>query len=160
MTDTVKIKLTIEELLKLMKVSFDSVDVSENQHTLSQKFLIKTSDSALLIGTKGVNLLAFNHIIKKIVSAGKEEDGLAKFFVDVNNYQDKLEEELKNKAKIMSDRARSFKVDIELDPMSSYERMIIHSFLQDVSDIKTESKGEGKDRRVVIKYIEEKKNYE
>ena len=99
--------------------------------------------------------MAFNHLVKKIASAGKEEDDSVKFFIDVNNYQEKLEEELKNKAKIMSDRAKSFKVDIELDPMSSYERMIIHSCLQGVPDIKTESKGEGRERRVVIKYIEQ-----
>lgn len=152
--DTIKIKSTIEELLRLMKVSFDSVDILENKYTSSPKFVIKTPDSALLIGTRGANLLAFNHLVKKIASSGKEEDEATKFFIDVNNYQEKLEEELKNKAKIMSDRARSFKVDIELDPMSSYERMIIHSCLQDIPDIKTESKGEGRDRRVVIKYIE------
>lgn len=152
--DTVKIKSIIEELLKLMKVSFDSVEILENKQTLSPKFLIRTADSALLIGIKGANLLAFNHIVKKIASAGKEEEDSTRFFIDVNNYQERLEEDLKNKAKIMSDRARSFKVDIELDPMSSYERMIVHSFLQGIPDIKTESKGEGRERRVVIKYIE------
>lgn len=152
--DTAKIKSTIEELLKLMKVSFDSVEILENKQTLSPKFLIRTADSALLIGIKGANLLAFNHIVKKIVSSGGDEEDSAKFFIDVNNYQERLEEELKNKAKIMSDRAKSFKVDIELDPMSSYERMIIHSSLQGIQNIKTESRGEGRDRRIVIKYVE------
>ena len=154
MANNAKIKSTIEELLRLMKISFDSVEILENQYTLSPKFVIKTADSALLIGTKGANLLAFNHVIKKIAGSGKEEEDAPKFFIDVNNYQEKLEEELKNKAKIMSDRARSFKVDIELDPMSSYERMIIHSYLQNIPDIKTESKGEGRNRRVVIKFVE------
>lgn len=154
MTDTAKIKSIIETLLRLMKISFEAVDILENQNTLSPKFVIKTAESALLIGTRGVNLLAFNHIVKKIASTGKEDNESPKFFIDVNNYQEKLEEELRNKAKIMSERARSFKVDIELDPMSSYERMIVHSYLQDIPDIKTESKGEGRDRKVVIKYIE------
>jgi|SRR3989344_4827481 len=155
MIDTAKIKLIIEEMLRLMKIDFDVVEILENQYTSSPRFAIKTNDSALLIGTRGANLMAFNHLVKKIASAGKEEDDSVKFFIDVNNYQEKLEEELKNKAKIMSDRAKSFKVDIELDPMSSYERMIIHSCLQGVPDIKTESKGEGRERRVVIKYIEQ-----
>jgi predicted RNA-binding protein Jag len=53
----------------------------------------------------------------------------------------------------MSDRAKSFKIDVELDPMSSYERMIVHSYLEGVPEIKTESIGEGSSRRVVIKYI-------
>ena len=153
--DTTKIKSLIEETLKLMKVSFDSVEVGENPHTHSPKFVIKSADSAIIIGVNGANLLAFNHLIKRMASRGKEEDDEStKFFIDVNNYQEKLEEELKNKAKIMSERARSFKSDIELDPMSSYERMIIHSCLQNIPDIKTESVGFGRERRVVIKYVE------
>jgi spoIIIJ-associated protein len=96
-------------------------------------------------------------VIKKIVTReGENDEGeeRTKFFIDVNDYQAKLEEELKNKAKVMSERARSFKIDIELEPMSSYERMIIHSCLQDIPDIKTESKGFGHDRRIVIKYVD------
>ena len=149
MANNAKIKSTIEELLRLMKIPFDSVEILENQYTLSPKFVIKTADSALLIGTKGVNLLAFNHVIKKMAGADKEEES-AKFFIDVNNYQDKLEEELKNKAKIMSERARSFKTDIELDPMSSYERMVIHSELAGRGDVKTKSWGEGESRHLLI----------
>lgn len=153
--DTTKIKSIIEQMLKNMKISYDSIDIAENQHTHSPKFMIKTAESALLIGVKGANLLAFNHIIKRMASRGKEDDDASnKFFIDINNYQEKLEDELKNKAKIMCDRARSFKVDIELEPMSSYERMVVHSCLQGLPDIKTESKGEGRERRVVIKYIE------
>jgi len=159
MTDTQKVKKIIEEMLKIMNVPFDGVDINEGDEVSSTKFVIKTNDSAILIGTKGAHLLAFNHVVKKMAGKGKEEDGEAiRFFVDVNNYQEKLEEELKNKAKIMCERARSFKVDIELEPMSSYERMIVHAALQNIPDIKTESKGEGRYRRVVIKYVESKES--
>jgi len=40
-----------------------------------------------------------------------------------------------------------------MSPMSPYERMIVHSIFTNVKDIKTESLGEGKGRRVVIKYV-------
>lgn len=153
--DQEKIKNTIEEILKRMNVSFNGIEISADEAASSPRFLIKTNDSAILIGIKGANLLALNHIVKKIINRGIKEVGDdSRFFIDVNNYQTKLEEELRNRAKIMCERARSFRVDIELDPMSSYERMIIHSCLQKEPDIKTESKGEGRDRRVVIKYVE------
>lgn len=158
MTDTKKIKTTIEDLLKLLQVTFESVEEEPNPSTGSPKFTIKTSDSALLIGTRGVHLLAFNHVVKKIVGKDFPEEEGIHFFIDVNNYQEKVEDELKAKAKVMADRARSFKVDIELDPMSSYERMVVHSVLQDMKDIKTESKGEGRMRRVVIKYVDPSSN--
>jgi spoIIIJ-associated protein len=157
--DLQRIKEIIENTLKAMGVSFDSVDVSENATTSSPKFTIKTKESAMLIGIKGANLFAFNHLVKKIVSKGKEEDeDQTKFFIDVNDYHERVEYELRNKARIMADRARSFKTNIELEPMSSYERMVVHSFLQEMSDIKTESIGFGKDRRVVIKFVENLEN--
>ncbi|MEK7526803.1 MAG: R3H domain-containing nucleic acid-binding protein, partial [Patescibacteria group bacterium] len=56
--------------------------------------------------------------------------------------------------KIMAERARSFKTNMELEPMSPYERMIIHSALESLPDIKTESVGFGRGRKVVIKYVE------
>lgn len=157
--DIQKVKEIIENTLKAMGVGFDSVDVSENSITSSPKFTIKTKESAVLIGIKGANLFAFNHLVKKIVSKGKEEDeDKTKFFIDVNDYHERVEYELKNKARIMADRARSFKTNIELEPMSSYERMVVHSFLQEMPDIKTESVGFGKDRRVVIKFVENIEN--
>ena len=75
------------------------------------------------------------------------------FVVDVNNYQGKKTEELKSKAAMLAERARYFKSDVEMSPATAYERMIIHSIFSNTKDIKTESMGEGKNRRVVIKYI-------
>ena len=56
-------------------------------------------------------------------------------------------------AHMMSERARYFKSNIEVDPMSSFDRRIVHEFLSDATDLKTESQGEGYSRRVVIKYV-------
>ena len=53
----------------------------------------------------------------------------------------------------MSERARYFKSNVEVDPMSSFERRIVHEFLATASDLKTESIGFGPSRRVVIKYV-------
>ncbi len=74
------------------------------------------------------------------------------FLVDVNDYRTKQIKDLQAKALMMAERARSFQYDVELSPMSSYERLIIHTTLQDAPNVKTESQGEGRSRRVVIKY--------
>jgi spoIIIJ-associated protein len=58
------------------------------------------------------------------------------------------------KAVMMAERARSFRYDVELSPMSAYERLIVHSALSSEPHVKTESQGEGRGRRVVIKYVE------
>lgn len=136
-----------------MGVSFQTVEKVPSADSKHDRFMIQTSESALLIGSKGENLGALNYIIKRMVSKTLPPETEAKFFVDVNEYHEKALESVKAKAKIMSERARSFKSDVELEPMSSYERMLIHSFLDGAPNIKTESRGEGASRRVVIKYI-------
>ena len=164
-----EIKQLVEEFLRKMGLSFDAVEIrTEGEREV---FSIKSPDSHLLIGSKGTHLFALSHLIKKIVSkreAGKRTSlGVSaytvlsapadlgkQFMIDVNDYQGAAMESLKNVAKIMGERARSLRTNVELDPMSSYERMVIHSFFQETKDIKTESVGEGERRRVVIKYIE------
>lgn len=151
-----EIKKILEEILEKMGITINEISVSENKEGTTG-FSVKTDESNLLIGNKGSGLLALNSLVKKIVekkSASEKTAELPQFFVDVNGYQEKKMEELRNKALILAERARAFKAEVEMEPMSSYERMIIHSLFAEVSDIKTESKGEGKDRRVVIKFNE------
>lgn len=108
-----------------------------------------------MIGRDGETLKSLNYLIQKMVEKDKEGEERISFFIDVNGYQKKRFENLKNIAHMMAERARYFKSNIEIDPMPAYERRIIHLFLEKNKDIKTESEGFGKDRRVVIKYIGE-----
>ncbi|MES2087934.1 MAG: R3H domain-containing nucleic acid-binding protein [Patescibacteria group bacterium] len=148
------IEAVLKEFLTFMNVGFEKIERIENSQSKHVRFLIHTKDSSVLIGPQGEHLGALNYIIRRVISKKTSPTGTpVKFVVDVNGYQDKALEHLKAKVKIMSDRARSFKVDVELDPMSSYERMQVHSFLDGQKDIKTESRGEGAQRRVVIKYV-------
>ena len=121
------------------------------------RFVIKTEEAGILIGESGQHLIALNHIIKKITENRFRNDGLEiiPFFLDVNDYQMKKIEELKNMARMSAQRALFFKREVEMDPMSSYDRRIVHSALSGHLDIKTESVGEGLNRRVVIKPTEQ-----
>lgn len=117
------------------------------------QFVIKTDEAGILIGENGQNLAAINHIFKKVVEAEfrKAETELIPFLLDVNDYQAKKIEELKNLARMNAQRVRYFKKEIELEPMSSFERRIVHAVLTEYPDISTGSIGEGFDRHVVIK---------
>ncbi|HEY4525185.1 MAG TPA: R3H domain-containing nucleic acid-binding protein [Candidatus Paceibacterota bacterium] len=125
-------------------------------------FNIQTADAREMIGTRGDTLYAIDMLVKKIAEKKNEstdgaEDGGSglHFLVDVNEYRTKQIKELQTKALMMAERARSFQYDVELNPMSAYERLIIHTTLQDAPNVKTESQGEGRNRRVVIKYSAE-----
>jgi len=148
----------LKELLDASGVSYKEISRSEaaGQIILS----IETSEDARdLIGIRGETLLAIDHLVKKILEERVEvPEGDARgemFLVDINGYRTKQIKDLQAKALMMAERARSFQYDVELTPMSAYERLIIHTTLQDAPNVKTESQGEGRSRRVVIKYSAE-----
>lgn len=113
-------------------------------------------DARTLIGSRGDTIHAIDFLVKKIVEkqSAPSADGSDElhFLVDVNDYRAKQIRDLQTKALMMADRARSFQYDVELNPMTAYERLIVHTTLQDQPNITTESQGEGRNRRVVIKY--------
>ena len=146
----------VRTILGFLGISFTEIAVEKDEKTGSLRFVIHTSESATLIGEHGARLLALNHLIKRIVEREDKNENTTSFFIDVNDYQKKHIEDIRMKAQVLAERARYFKSSVEMDPMSSYERMIIHSEFAEVPDIQTESAGVGKDRRVVIKYTENK----
>jgi spoIIIJ-associated protein len=91
-------------------------------------------------------------LTKGRVGEGSEERG-PNILIDINGFQKKHIENVRAVAHMMSERARYFKSNIEVDPMSAFERRIVHEFLSDATDLKTESAGMGPTRHVVIKYI-------
>lgn len=148
------VKNTIEKILEKMGIPHSGVE--EKTADAFEKvplFVIKTEDSGLLIGKNGETYRALQYLIKRIVLSKEPEH--PSFFIDVNNYFERNVEQIKTKAAMMAGRARSFKTNIELEPMSSYERLVVHNHLAAEPNIRTESEGFGRNRRVVIKYTEE-----
>ncbi len=139
----------IRELIGKMGLTIDDLSVSSVAgHTL---FTIVTRDSGALIGTRGETLHAVNHLVKKMLEDEGARDPFH-FVVDVNGYHAKHIKELETQALMLAERARTFKYDVEMSPMSSYDRLIVHSILQGAPGVSTESQGEDKVRHIVIKY--------
>lgn len=139
------IKTIIEDILTKLTVNH-RVDLIETAD--GYQFTIKTTEEGLLIGENGKNLISLNHIIKKIASRKLGES--VDFSLDVNDYQTKKTEELKNLARVNAQRVRYFKKEVALRPMSSFERRIVHICLADYPDIITASQGKEPERQVVI----------
>jgi len=128
------------------------VDVLEAAENV--KFTIRTQEAGLLIGENGQNLIALNHLVRRIVEKAFGKTDLP-FSLDVNDYQKQKSEEIKDLARMSAQRVRFFKKEVVLRPMSSYERRIVHALLTEYPDIATESTGEEPERRVVIKPLGE-----
>lgn len=143
-----KIKNEIETFLEKLHIIPDSIEIKK--HKLHPIFSIQTKDSALLIGNHGETLQMINYILRKIIEQNNSEQ--VRFLVDVNGYQERKLEQLEKEAELLADRVRAFKHDVELNSMSAYERMVIHALFTNDPHIETSSIGEGKFRRVVLKY--------
>ncbi|MEX0931470.1 MAG: R3H domain-containing nucleic acid-binding protein [Candidatus Paceibacterota bacterium] len=153
---------TLKGLLDKLCISYTDVVVEEMPGIRAVRLSIKTPDSGMLIGTKGETIAALNHLLKRIALMNGEitEEMMREYVVDVNDYQIKHIDELQRKARLASDRARSFEYNVEMEPMNAYDRLIVHNTLQDLPNIKTESAGEGQFRHVVVKFSKEKENEE
>ena len=116
-------------------------------------FIIKAQDAQLLIGDNGKHLNALSHVVKRIYEQ-KFPEIKFQFLIDINDYNKKRMEEIKDAARMHAQRVRYFKKPMEMKPMNAYERRIVHYVLQEYPDIATESTGQGLERRVVIKPLD------
>jgi len=111
---------------------------------------ISGENMGLLIGRRGETLNALQYIVGLAVN--KKTTEFIRVTIDTENYKKKREETLISLANRLASNAVKYRRNITLDPMSSYERRIIHSTLQDKDMISTFSTGEEPNRKVVIVY--------
>lgn len=150
--ENAQIKEIVEGILTKMSVDIESIEEQDNGFNTT--FQVHTPDAAMLIGNRGETLEALSYIIRRMVQQELEgTEQKAVFIVDVNNYQTKKLDEFRKSIKTSADRVRLFKEPVELSPMTSYERMIVHATFTDDDDIKTESEGDGKFRHIVLKHV-------
>lgn len=143
----------LKDILGLM--GFPEAGIAREEIAGQVVFSIEAGEAGrALIGQYGDTVHALDMIVKKIVekrTTGSEAQEPL-FLIDVNGYRTQKIKDLQTKALMMAERARSLQYDVELSPMSAYERLIVHTTLQDAPNVKTESQGEGRNRRVVIKF--------
>jgi spoIIIJ-associated protein len=139
----------IKELVDKMGFVCDVV-VEEGSEGEEKVFVcnIKVEESNFLIGQYGVNLQSLQHIARVLVR--KKIDEKIKFVLDVNSYRQERNTSIVRLAQSMAEQAIQEKRAIVMRPMSPYERRIVHMELSTNSQIKTESIGEGEDRKIII----------
>lgn len=145
--DTAALKDFVSDLLSLMEVAA-TVEVHDGHRTV---VAVTTDESARLIGQRGEHLRALNSVARRMVETKYGSDATS-FLIDVNGYHEEQLEKVRAQARMLAQRARLFKHDVELEPMSSYERLVVHELFADDPEIETQSAGEGKFRHIVLKY--------
>jgi len=133
-----------KEFLQNMGFSNAEVMVDEEHKKISifiDNELVKQNTSTILP--------ALDHILNLILR--KDADQL--YIIDLNHYRKERERIIIDLARAAAHKAMLTKSDVELPPMNSYERRLVHMEITTHPELKTESIGIGKDRRTFIKHL-------
>ncbi|MBX4191270.1 MAG: KH domain-containing protein [Candidatus Doudnabacteria bacterium] len=141
------LKTILQELLQ--KMGYDP-QIYERQEEGRTVFNVKTRDAQLLIGKQGANLESLQYIVR-ILFRKKTGDDRFPFAVDIDDYKDKRVLYLKELARKAAHHVRETRKPVSLEPMPSYERRVVHSYLSLYNDIGSESVGVEPNRKLIIK---------
>ena len=139
-------KKFIDAILKSMQLNAD-INIVEENDTL--RINISGKKMGLIIGYRGETLDSIQYLVSLVVNKHHEIPH-KKVILDTENYRSKREETLKGVAVKTAARVKKTGKSFKLEPMNPYERRIIHSTLQENTDVNTYSEGEEPFRRVVI----------
>jgi len=151
--DIKKAQKIIEEIFNLLGLPTESISYSLDDKR-GHVFSVKSVEFEKVSLNKDDFAKDLVYLLKRLFNKGAlvgEES--FKCTIDINDLQSRADDKIKMKASAGAEEARKLKTDILLDPMSSYERMVVHSTLSGSVDITTESVGEGRERRIKIKYL-------
>lgn len=137
-----------KKILDLLGIDDATVSVTTGHRTV---VAVTTSGDTPLIGANGDHLRALNMLLRRLVEKQHGEKATS-FLVDINGYHEAQMEQVRANARVLAQRTRLFKHDTDMEPMTSYERLVVHELFAEDPEIKTESAGEGKFRHIVLKY--------
>ena len=139
-------KATLENILELLGFS-----VTIEEHTLEEGILldVKTDDSGRLIGRQGQTLADLQYITNRLLF--QQDPGAPKVMVDVSGYRAQAREALVKKAKEAAEKVRRWGDVVELEPMSAFDRRIVHQALKDDPNVETKSiEVDGTEKKAIL----------
>lgn len=151
--DLYLVKKTTEELLSDLGFH-PTVNVHEAE-SVAAVSLDVGEENAMLIGFHGETLNSLQIVLSLILF--KKTGAYAPLSLDVGGYRQERAEKIKQMAVAAADRARFLAKPIELSPMPAMERRLVHLYVSELPGVKSESLGEGRDRRVVVSPSDEVK---
>ena len=147
--ENAKVKAAVDylrEVIALMGV--ENVTFSAVQKGEATIIRLDGEKLGALIGRRGETMESLSYLASLVIN--RMEGPYVKLGLDVGGYRNKREDDLSALAKRIADRVIRTGCYYEMEPMNPYERRIIHSAISKMEGVRSESKGEGRDRRVVI----------
>lgn len=139
-------KATLEKLLELL-----GFPTTVEEHVMEEGILldVKTEESGRLIGRQGQTLSDLQYVTNRLLF--QQDNNSPKVLVDVGGYRAQAREALVKKAKDAADKVRRWGDVVELEPLSAFDRRIVHQALKEDPDIETHSvEVEGTDKKAIL----------
>ena len=125
-----------------------TTELEEGDENENTKINVVTPNTYALIGHRGEMLDALQVLAGAVANTGREE--YKRVVVDCEGYREKREETLKRLANKLAEKAVRLGRKLSLEPMTPYERRIIHAALADSTEVKTASEGKEPNRYIVV----------
>lgn len=135
----------IDAILKNLKCK--DVQIKADVHENSALIVLDGEDLGVIIGHRGETLDALQHLVSL---AANNSGGYFKVTLNIGDYREKREKTLISLAQRVAEQVKNNNRNRALEPMSAYERRIIHTTVQEIEGVNSASVGEGSSRRVVI----------
>ena len=147
--ENAKVKAAVEYLQEVIaKMGVENVTFSAVQKDEATIIRLDGEHLGALIGRRGETMESLSYLASLV--ANRLEGDYIKLGLDVAGYRDKRESDLTALAQRIGAKVRKTGRSFAMEPMNPYERRIIHSAISKMEGVRSESKGEGRDRRVVI----------
>ena len=139
-------KATLQKILDLLGFT-----AAVEEHTLEDGLLldVKTEESGRLIGRQGQTLSDLQYITNRLLF--QQDQSSPKVTVDVSGYRSQARDALVKKAKEAAEKVRRWGDVVELEPLSAFDRRIVHNAVKDDPDIETHSvEVEGTEKKAIL----------
>ena len=147
--ENAKVKAAVDYLKEVIaKMGVENVTFSAVQKGEATIIRLDGEKLGALIGRRGETMESLSYLASLV--ANRLEGNYIKLGLDVAGYRDKRESDLTALAQRIGAKVRKTGRSFAMEPMNPYERRIIHSAIGKMEGVRSESKGEGRDRRVVI----------
>lgn len=141
----------LEGLLERMSFAVKIEGEEVEDKLLLQVECEEESDTQKLIGRRGQVIDAIQHLVNKMVSRERTREERGKpVIVDIGGYRQRHIEKLETIANDSVDKVKETGESVHLNPMSAYDRRIVHMQIAELGGVETQSEGQGERRHIVV----------
>lgn len=147
--DQAKVNEILSNILTQLNLNEDQIKIEvADEDNINISLQLPQESAGVFVGHHGEGLASLRMIFSLIIF--QRFNVWPKLHLNVNDYQERREEALKELAQNAADRAVSLQKEIILPNLSSFERRIIHLYLETYKGVRTESRGEPPFRQMII----------